>query len=52
MFALHGGLGIAIAVFEMLVLGTSAGHLHLALLPEGIRSAFPVFLLPGPGEQG
>jgi hypothetical protein len=39
---MYGGLGIAIAVSYMLVLRTSAGHLHLALLPEGIRSAVPI----------
>jgi hypothetical protein len=42
MLAMYGGLGIAIAVSYMLVLRTSAGHLHLALLPEGIRSAVPI----------
>jgi hypothetical protein len=42
MLAMYGGLGVAIAVSEMLVLRTSAGHLHLALLPEGIRSAVPI----------
>jgi hypothetical protein len=42
MLAMYGGLGIATAVSEMLVLRPSAGHLHLALLPDGIRSAVPI----------
>ncbi|HWZ52173.1 MAG TPA: hypothetical protein VNW54_11990 [Granulicella sp.] len=42
MLAMYGGLGIAIALSEMLVLRTSSGHLHLSLLPEGIRSAVPI----------
>jgi hypothetical protein len=42
MLAMYGGLGLAIAVSGMLVLHTSAGHLHLALLPYGIRSAVPI----------
>jgi hypothetical protein len=42
MLAMYGGLGLAIAVSYMLVLRTWSGHLHLTLLPEGIRSAVPI----------
>jgi hypothetical protein len=42
--AMFGGLSIAIAVAQMLVLTGEPGHIHPALLPEGIRSAVPIMI--------
>jgi hypothetical protein len=42
MLAMFGGLGIALALAQMVVLRVGAGHIHPALLPIGIRSAVPI----------
>jgi len=42
MLAMFGGLGIALALAEMVILRVGAGHIRPALLPGGIRSAVPV----------
>lgn len=40
--AMFGGLGIALALAEMIVLRVSSGHISPTLLPSGIRSAVPI----------
>jgi hypothetical protein len=44
MLALYGGLCVALAVAEMLVLRVGDGHIRPALLPAGIRAAIPVLV--------
>jgi hypothetical protein len=41
---MYGGLGIALAVSEMLVFRVGSGHVRPVLLPSGIRSAIPVLV--------
>ncbi len=40
--AMFGGLAISIALAEMLVVRVTNGHIHPALLPQGIHSAVPI----------
>jgi hypothetical protein len=42
MLALYGGLALALALSNMVVLRISSGHLRAALLPYGIRTAIPI----------
>jgi hypothetical protein len=42
--AMFGGLSVAIAIAQMLTFTGSAGHIHPALLPDGIRSAVPIMI--------
>ncbi len=42
--AMFGGLSVALAVAQMLVLTGERGHIHPALLAEGIRSAIPIMI--------
>jgi hypothetical protein len=42
--AMFGGLSVALAVAQMLVLIGRPGHIHPVLLPEGIRSAIPIMI--------
>jgi hypothetical protein len=42
MLALYGGLALALAIADMLVLRIGAGHVHPSLLPYGIRAAVPI----------
>jgi hypothetical protein len=42
MLAMFGGLGIALALAQMVVLHVGDGHIRPALLPDGIRSAVPI----------
>jgi hypothetical protein len=44
MLAMYGGLGIALALSDMLVFRVGAGHVRPALVPNGIRSAIPVMV--------
>lgn len=40
--AMFGGLAAALAFAQMVVLAVEPGHIHPALLPDGIRSAIPI----------
>jgi hypothetical protein len=40
--AVFGGLSVALALAQMVVLDFSPGRVHLSLLPDGIRSAIPI----------
>ncbi len=42
MLAMYGGLGLAIALSGMVVLQVGGSHVHIAMLPDGIRSAAPI----------
>src|SRR5262249_32644521 len=42
MLAMYGGLGVALALSDLLVFRVSGGRVHPFLLPSGIRSAVPV----------
>ena len=42
MLALYGGLALALALSNMVVLRIAAGTLHPSLLPYGIRAAVPI----------
>jgi hypothetical protein len=42
--AMFGGLSLAIALAQMLVFAVEPGHVHPALLPQGIRSAVPIMI--------
>lgn len=42
MLALYGGLALALALSNMVVLRIAAGSLHPSLLPYGIRAAVPI----------
>jgi hypothetical protein len=42
--AMFGGLSIAIALAQMVVLDFAPGHIRLSLLPDGIRSAIPIMI--------
>ncbi len=42
MLAMFGGLGISLALAEMIVLHVGNGHIRPSLLPDGIRSAVPI----------
>jgi hypothetical protein len=42
MLAMFGGLGIALALAEMVILRVTAGHIRPALLASGIRAAIPI----------
>ncbi len=42
MLAMFGGLGIALALAEMVILRVTAGHVRPALLASGIRAAIPI----------
>lgn len=42
--AMFGGLSVAIALAQMVVLNFSPGRIHLSLLPGGIRSAIPIMV--------
>jgi len=42
--AMFGGLSIAIALAQMVVLYFVPGHIRLSLLPNGIRSAIPIMI--------
>lgn len=44
MLAMYGGLGIALALSDLLVFRVGAGHVQPVLLPSGIRSAVPVMV--------
>jgi hypothetical protein len=44
MLAMYGGLGIALALSDMLVFRVGAGHVRPVLVPNGIRSAIPVMV--------
>jgi hypothetical protein len=41
---MFGGLSVALALAQMVVLNLSAGRVHLSLLPDGIRSAVPIMV--------
>ncbi|WP_158944697.1 hypothetical protein [Granulicella sp. S190] len=40
--AIFGGLSVALALAQMVTLQVEPGHIHIALLPDGIRSAIPI----------
>jgi hypothetical protein len=40
--AMFGGLSVALALAQMVVLSFTPGRVHLSLLPNGIRSAVPI----------
>src|ERR1700733_10910786 len=40
--AMFGGLSVSLALAQMIVLRVQPGHVHLGLLPSGIRSAIPI----------
>jgi hypothetical protein len=42
--AMFGGLSIAIALAQMVILAVEPGHVHATLLPHGIRSAVPIMI--------
>lgn len=42
MLAMFGGLSIALALAQMVILRVAPGHIRPALLPDGIRSAIPI----------
>jgi hypothetical protein len=42
--AMFGGLGVALALAQMVVFAVRPGHIYPALLPEGIRSAIPIMV--------
>ncbi|WP_182276232.1 hypothetical protein [Granulicella sp. 5B5] len=42
MLAMYAGLGIALALANMLIFYITPGHIHPALLPRGIRAAVPI----------
>jgi hypothetical protein len=42
--AMFGGLSVALALSQMTVFRVEPGHIHLTLLPEGIRSAVPIMV--------
>jgi hypothetical protein len=42
--AMFGGLSVALALAQMIVLRVQPGHVYLALLPSGIRSAIPIMV--------
>ena len=44
MLAMYGGLGIALALSDMLVFRVGAGHVRPVLVANGIRSAIPVMV--------
>jgi hypothetical protein len=44
MLAMYGGLGIALALSDMVVFRVGGGHVRPVLLPSGIRSAIPVMV--------
>jgi hypothetical protein len=44
MLAMYGGLGVALALSDLLVFRVSGGHVRPYLLPSGIRSAVPVMV--------
>ena len=44
MLAMYGGLGIALALSDMVIFRVGGGHVRPVLLPSGIRSAIPVMV--------
>jgi hypothetical protein len=42
--AMFGGLSVALALAQMVVLTFTPGRVHLSLLPNGIRSAVPIMV--------
>jgi hypothetical protein len=42
--AMFGGLSVALALAQMVVLNFAPGRVHLSLLPDGIRSAVPIMV--------
>jgi hypothetical protein len=42
--AMFGGLSIALALAQMVVVAVEPGHIHPLLLPTGIRSAVPIMV--------
>jgi hypothetical protein len=42
--AMFGGLGLALTLAQMVVLRVEPGHVHPALLANGIRSAIPIMI--------
>jgi hypothetical protein len=44
MLAMYGGLGVALALSDLLVFRVSGGHVRPILLPSGIRTAIPVMV--------
>jgi hypothetical protein len=42
--AMFGGLGIALALAQMVILRVTPGHIRPAVLPYGIRSAVPIMV--------
>jgi hypothetical protein len=44
MLAMYGGLGVALALSDLLVFRVGGGHVRPILLPTGIRTAIPVMV--------
>lgn len=44
LLAMYGGLGIAFAAAEMIVLHINGSHVQIGFLPQGIRAALPVLV--------
>lgn len=44
LLAMYAGLGIALALADMIVFTVVGGHVRIAFLPNGIRSAIPVLV--------
>jgi hypothetical protein len=42
--AMFGGLALALTLAQMLIVRVEPGHVHLSLLPSGIRSAIPIMV--------
>jgi hypothetical protein len=42
--AMFGGLGVAIALAQMVILDFAPGHVRFSLLTDGIRSAIPIMI--------